>query len=445
MKRLMALVLLLALIVGVLAGCTSSAESNKPATSSESTASANNDADAVTQDTDAASKAATTYVGCLVTLSGTIGAWAGESVINGMKLAEDMINADGGVLGTKIEVLNRDDEGTASTMSSEFEKLVSNYNIAAAFGVTTGNVSTPFNECLERYHLPGLQFGGLMIDVNGVANGEGYDTKFAITSCDDTWALCGYDYVVNGLGCKKLYITGTDGITHDENVSVYQQMADMDGVEIVGIDPLPSSTSDFSSVILKMLASDADCVINLDGSDFGANFNKQAYELGLMDQCVVYNSGIPGIETMKALPQEVLQKTYWGGDFYFGYDNAATKEFADTYKAAFGEYPMDYAYYGYAALKIWASACEKAGTFDTDPVVNVIETTSGDFGAGEMKFSWAHNCQGTYYVMTGKTDEELAAGDADDFMKVVTTKSGEQYSITKEEAMSYPVVLSTNR
>ena len=152
-----------------------------------------------------------------------------------------------------------------------------------------------------------------------------------------------------------------------------------------------------------------------------------------------------GIETMKALPQEVLQKTYWGGDFYFGYDNAATKEFADTYKAAFGEYPMDYSYYGYAALKIWASACEKAGTFDTDPVVNAIETISGDFGAGEMKFSWAHNCQGTYYVMTGKTDEELAAGDADDFMKVVTTKSGEQYSITKEEAMSYPVVLSTNR
>lgn len=436
MKKYVALLLTFAMVLGMLAGC---AKTNTTQETSET------NVEEKKEISDSGTDAETTYVGCLVSLSGTVGAWAGQSVIDGMKLSAKDLNEAGGVLGTRVEVLDRDDEGTVATMSSEFEKLVSNYNIAAAFGVTTGNVSTPFNECLDQYHLPGIQFGGLMIDVSGVANGEGYDTKFNMASCDDTWSLAGYDFVVNDLGMKKLYIMGVDGITTEENSSVYQQMAAIDGIEVVAIDALSSSTNDFNSVILKMLASDADCVVCLDGSDFGANFNKQAYDLGLMDKCIVYNSGIPGIETMKVLNQEILQKTYWGGDFYYGYENEATQKFVENYREEYGEYPADYAYYGYAALQIWASACERAGVFDTDAVVEEMKKTSGDFGAGEMCFSWANNCQGTYYVMTGKSDEELAAGDEGDFMKVVTTKMGEEYIITKEEAMEYPIVLSTER
>ncbi len=80
----------------------------------------------------------TIKIGSLHSLTGTM-AISEVTVANSTKLAVDQINAAGGVLGKKIEIVLEDGASDPKTFAEKAEKLISSDCVAAVFGGWTSS------------------------------------------------------------------------------------------------------------------------------------------------------------------------------------------------------------------------------------------------------------------------------------------------------------------
>src|SRR5688572_22929331 len=72
-------------------------------------------------------------IGLVTALSGQ-SARAGEAITRGLQIAIDELNAAGGVLGRKFELLRRDDEATPAKGVIAARELVHKEKVAVLFG-----------------------------------------------------------------------------------------------------------------------------------------------------------------------------------------------------------------------------------------------------------------------------------------------------------------------
>ena len=77
-------------------------------------------------------------IGAIAPTTGSLATY-GESVVNGIKLAVDEINAAGGVLGGRmLDVTYMDDKADSTESANAFNKLISDGNKAIIGSVTSG-------------------------------------------------------------------------------------------------------------------------------------------------------------------------------------------------------------------------------------------------------------------------------------------------------------------
>ena len=84
----------------------------------------------------------TLKLGLVAAMSGQ-SAKSGEAIVRGLSLAIDEINAKGGLLGKKVELLVRDDESNPAKGVVAARELVQREKVAALFG----GLDTPVSHC----------------------------------------------------------------------------------------------------------------------------------------------------------------------------------------------------------------------------------------------------------------------------------------------------------
>ncbi len=114
----------------------------------------------------------TIKLGLVAAMSGQ-SAKSGEAIVRGLSLAIDEINAKGGVLGKKIELLVRDDESNPAKGVVAARELVQREKVAALFGGLDTPVSIAIVPFVNGAKVPfmGVWAAGTPITRNG-ARGE---------------------------------------------------------------------------------------------------------------------------------------------------------------------------------------------------------------------------------------------------------------------------------
>ncbi|MGH7318696.1 MAG: ABC transporter substrate-binding protein, partial [Candidatus Rokuibacteriota bacterium] len=147
-------------------------------------------------------------------------------------------------------------------------------------------------------------------------------------------------------------------------------------VEIIGrLWPRPGE-GDFGSSIRAIIEAKPDAVYsNLFGSDL-VTFTRQAKGHDLFTR--VSFAGLYDVEALQALGTDVTEGVigYDRGPFHVIRKLAPSprfEEFIRRYGAATNKYPSTWAINAYDAVITWAKAAERAGTFDTEPVVDALE------------------------------------------------------------------------
>ena len=200
MKKLLALLLSLCMILA-LAACGSSGDSS------------------TSDDTDQSNDASgdTVKIGCILALSGG-SAYIGELEREGVQYCVDYYNAKGGVNGKQIEVIFADSTGTPDVAVTELERLITQEGIIAVTGPFNSSVAVAMAPICEKYSVPFVILGAATIEV--LEQGYQYTFRPGNTADTNTQALIGIcDTIEAKYGDKItdgaiLYANGEWGVSH---------------------------------------------------------------------------------------------------------------------------------------------------------------------------------------------------------------------------------------
>jgi branched-chain amino acid transport system substrate-binding protein len=138
--------------------------------------------------------------GLVAAMSGQ-SAKSGEAIVRGLSLAIDEINASGGLLGRKVELLVRDDESNPAKGVIAARELVQREKVAAFFGGLDTPVSVAIVPFANQSKVPfiGVWAAGTAITRNGAA--ENY--VFRVSAVDALVDVALVDYAAKKYGAKK--------------------------------------------------------------------------------------------------------------------------------------------------------------------------------------------------------------------------------------------------
>ncbi|MEV6072767.1 urea ABC transporter substrate-binding protein [Nocardia sp. NPDC052001] len=319
----------------------------------------------------------TIKIGSLHSLTGTM-AISEVTVANATKMAVDQINAAGGVMGKKIDLVLEDGASDPKTFAEKAEKLISSDCVAAVFGGWTSSsrkAMKPKFESLNSLLYYPVQYEGLEDSKNIFYTG-------ATTNQQIVPAL---DYLKQK-GITSLYLVGSDYVfpqTANREIKAY---AKANGIEIKGEDYAPLGSTDFSTIVNKVRNSKAGAVFNTLNGDSNVAFFREYSNAGLKPTDMpVVSVSIAEEEVAGIGAQNIAgQLTAW--NYYQTVDTPANKAFVAAYKAAFGANkptsdPMEAAY---TSVFLWKNTVEKAKSFAVADIQAAADGVSYDAPEGTV-------------------------------------------------------------
>ena len=142
----------------------------------------------------------TMKIGLVAALSGQ-SAKSGEAITRGLTIAIEEINAKGGVLGKKLELVVRDDESNPAKGVVAARELVQREKVVAFFGGLDTPVSIAIVPFANQSKIPfmGVWAAGTPITRNGAA--ENY--VFRVSAVDELVDIALVDYAIKKFATKK--------------------------------------------------------------------------------------------------------------------------------------------------------------------------------------------------------------------------------------------------
>ena len=142
----------------------------------------------------------TVKLGLVAAMSGQ-SAKSGEAIVRGLSLAVDEVNASGGVLGKKIELLVRDDESNPAKGVVAARELVQREKVATLFGGLDTPVSLAIVPFVNQTKMPfmGVWAAGTAITRNGAAD----NYVFRVSAVDELVDVALVDYAAKKYAVKN--------------------------------------------------------------------------------------------------------------------------------------------------------------------------------------------------------------------------------------------------
>lgn len=304
---------------------------------------------------------------------------AGLLTLRGAQLAMEEINAAGGILGRKVELVVEDNQSTNPGTVLAYSKLVENKVVAVVgpFRSTQVQAASP---TIAKAKVPAF-IGGSDPTLTKVNN----PWIFRVRPNDLYSSRVMADFGAKVLNKKKwaiVHSTDTFG-TNGKNalVDVLKSL----GVEPVLVQGYTNNQQDFTAVVLSVKKSGADIIgtYMTNAPDVGI-FARQLRQLGVQTDWI--GSTSLASETALRLGGDALYGTHAVTDF-FPDANPESRAYAQKFKARHGINPDIFSAWSYAGMHLLKHAIDRAKSTDPEAVRKAILSTRGLKGIeGEYHF-----------------------------------------------------------
>jgi len=305
-------------------------------------------------------------IGHLTPRTGFLGP-LGEYGVMAIDLAVEEINAKGGVMGRKIELL-KEDSVNPQTASTKAERMIERDKVACIIGEISSASCLTIAQVAQRNKT-------LFINTGGNSDAlRGSDCKrymFHVESQNSMYVkTAGRAFLRDGLvkGKKWYSLTADYAFGHDL-LKVSKRFMQANGGDFAGDDLVPTDAADFSSYLLKIRDAKPDLVvINLAGNQI-TNFLKQYAEFGLK-----FPVGGFGFDT--ALAWAAGKGNFvgtWPVVWHHMIDTAGTKAFVSAFTKKYNKPPENQAWGDYIAMKIVAQTINDLKSLESPKIIEHFE------------------------------------------------------------------------
>jgi branched-chain amino acid transport system substrate-binding protein len=301
-------------------------------------------------------------------LTGTYAA-LGKNELIGAQFALEQINAKGGILGRKVELLVEDStSGDAGTAVQKARKLIDRDKV----DFIIGNINSALAQAIANVAFEKKVFhvvpGGHTDSVTG-SNCHWNVFRICNTTQMEANAVAGT--LIKKAGKKWYYLTPDYAFGHTLQAGLEKAAAKLGGTKVGG-DLTPLGTTDYSSYLIKAQAANPDVIIFLQAGDDAVNALKQAVQFGL-DKKFHLAGAQQELEVLLGLPPEARIGT-WVFEWYWKQPNVPhVKEFvAEIRKKSGGHVPTARTWFGFAAIHTCALAAAQAKTLDAEKMAKAM-------------------------------------------------------------------------
>jgi urea transport system substrate-binding protein len=305
----------------------------------------------------------TVKVGILHSATGTM-AISETGSIQAEKLAIEQINAMGGILGRKIEVIQEDGASYWPTFAEKSKKLLVKDKVAAVMGCWTSASRKAALPVFEKEN--GLLFYPTFYEGLEQSKNVFYTGQEATQQI-----LAGLDWIAKEKKAKTFYLIGSDYIWPRTSMKIARKHIEkvLKGT-VVGEEYIALGDTQFGSVINKIKLKKPDVIYAAVVGGSNVAWFKQLNAAGL-------NSSKQTMLTISVTEDEVLgiggenlAGFYSAMKYFQSQDNPENKKFVEAFKKKWGPNSVigDVTQAAYLGPWLYKAAVERAGSFDVDKV-----------------------------------------------------------------------------
>lgn len=362
LKKFASIFLASSLVAGALAGCSSSDDSGKSDDSSD-----------------------VIKIGANLELSGNVASY-GSSIGDGVELAVEEINKNGGIDGKKIELVKVDNKSDTSEAAAAALKLVSQEKVSAMIApATSGNVLATVDIANDN-KVPSVTASGTNEKITINDKGELNDYLFRTCFIDPFQGVVAANFATEDLKVKNVAIYYDKSSDYSKGLATaFKEQIKKNGGTVVAEETFLADDTDFKSTLTNLKSKKPDFIYIPAYYETVGPIVKQAREIGITAP-LMGGDGWDSPTLVELAGKGALNNTYFSNAFSSQDPDEKVQNFVKIYKEKFKEEPNGFNALGYDTVYFIAEAIKQSGSTDGKKIKDALESTK-DFAGVTGTFS----------------------------------------------------------
>jgi branched-chain amino acid transport system substrate-binding protein len=335
----------------------------------------------------------TLKIGVILPLTGP-NAMIGQEEKRGIDMAIEKINAAGGALKKKVELIIEDNRGDPTVIVSAAEKLITRDKVVALTGGYSSVESLALLAAMKKYEPVTVWQGGGAVKIDQMYGKERWFFMLHPRSPDYQRNIADF---LNSIQPKPkrialAYEDTSYGVDHSKVAKGY--LTEL-GFELVTFEPFKSGTLDFSPLLTKIKGAKPEIFYWVGYAGDSILITKQAKELGFTPKMLLDTVGVGFPEYRDSLKKDseyVCGIEVWAPSTKFAASTQypqffpKTEDWVAEYQKRYNREPNYWSIISYVSLFTLTNAINKAGTTDKEKLITALEATDTMTPMGHMKF-----------------------------------------------------------
>ncbi|CAM03900.1 amino acid/amide ABC transporter substrate-binding protein (HAAT family) [Saccharopolyspora erythraea NRRL 2338] len=326
----------------------------------------------------------------------------GKGVRRGYEAWADYVNARGGLLGRRVELMILDDQSSADRVAADYEKLINQNGADLVFGPFSTRLVIPAAQVAKDY-------GFLFVEPAGAAEevfAQGFDNLFyaAPAVAEDH-----YNHLAAAILAmpperrpKTAAYAAMDDPFAQGTAYGLKEKLERAGIRTVVDEVYPPNTTDFGSIAAKIADSRADLVVGGTQYQDAVNLIVTLRQLGYQPAMAAFSTAPTNPEFPKAIGAQtegILSPTGYTPEA----DYPSNKEFVAHYTAMHGSTPTEDEANAWTTGQVVAAAVQAVGCADPDlgcqrRLIDWLHANSVDTVVGKLSWDATGKPQGAHLI-----------------------------------------------
>jgi len=335
-------------------------------------------------------------------------ATASEWEMWGVNLAVEEINAAGGLLGRKVELMVLDNKCNPSEAVNVANKLVE-AKVVAIEGAHCSSAHLASMKIIADAKIPmitGIASNPQISDLAGPGRNE---YAFRISASDSSMMDALGIYLAKSKVFKTAAIVGEDTDFGRGGADAFKAVAEKAGVQVVSTDFYAQNMPDFTSILTRLQQRRPDAIATFQVGGDSVNFLRQALQLGMH---IPYTGRVElGGRNMPMIEAGGLEHSITAWQYSSLVDSPQNKAFAEKIMAKHKSEPYLQSWAGYDCMRVLFQGIKDANSTDGEKIKNAIQKMTFVNLMGKTVTFDDHNSAGHYVVLNTVLNRKVAVAD----------------------------------
>lgn len=317
----------------------------------------------------------------------------GLRAYNGIRLATDEINANGGILGKSLDFTILNDQGDEAVIVEQYKKLKEN-NVSAIIGSSYSGVSIAMAKEAFADNMPMISTTASSPELT-----VGRPNVFRTVYIDDYQAQVMAKFALTTLNAKTAAVLYNNDVSASLYLAeIFKTSFEASGGTVVFIGGYDSSDTKFETIVNQFINNEPDVIFCTENNNNIAKLLTYAYYNDIRKTSFLGTDMWDGL-TAYITTHEPLNNAYFCKSFLSDDTDERTQEFVKKYREAFNEPPLAGSAIAYDTVYVLAEAIKNAGSTDREKIIEELKATDLSAVTGRITYDQNNNPTKDAYIV----------------------------------------------